>query len=139
MTGGLRTARFHFPPRQIRFLWTQAGDMKKTFPFSVPGHQPPRVVEAIKNDVRKYLKRERRKAVPEGVDFWDFECRVGHGDAEPQSKHVEEIISAIDQAAAGQCASVYIEILAIPGHRTKKSGPSSAGGIDQQPDGADQA
>jgi hypothetical protein len=94
--------------------------MKKTFPFQVPGHQPPRVVEAIKNDVRKYLKRERRKPLPEGVDFWDFECRVGHGDCEPEPKHVEQLIPAIDQASASQCASVYIEILAKPGHRKSK-------------------
>jgi hypothetical protein len=96
--------------------------MKKTFPLTVPGHQPPRVVEAIKNDVRKYVKRERRKALPDGVDFWDFRCKVGQGETEPEPKHVEEIIAAIDQAAASQCASVYIEILATPGHRQSKSG-----------------
>lgn len=94
--------------------------MKKTFPLNVPGHQPPRVVESIKNDVRKYLKRERRKPLAEGVDFWDFNCKVGKGEADPQVKHVGEIISAIDQAAASQCASVYIEIIATPGHRTAK-------------------
>lgn len=95
--------------------------MKKTFPFSVPGHQPPRVVESIKNDVRKYLKRERRKALPEGVDFWDFKCRVGQGEGEPAPKHVEELIPAIDEAAASGCASVYIEILSAPGHRKGKA------------------
>lgn len=96
--------------------------MKKTFPLNVPEHQPPRVVAAIKHDVRKYLKRERRKPLAEGVDFWDFNCRVGKGEAEPEPKHVEEIIAAIDEAAASQCASVYIEILATPGHRTSKGG-----------------
>jgi hypothetical protein len=99
----------------------QAGRMKKSFPFSVPGHQPPRVVESIKNDVRKYLKRERRKELPEGVDFWDFNCRVGQGDAEPVPKHVEEIIPAIDEAAACGCAAVYLEIIATPGHRKGKA------------------
>ena len=94
--------------------------MKKIFPLTVPGHQAPRVVEAIKNDVRKYLKRERRKPLTEGTDFWDFKCRVGLGESEPEAKHVEEIIPAIDRAAAAQCASVYIEILATPGHRTVK-------------------
>jgi hypothetical protein len=94
--------------------------MKKTFPLNVPGHQPPRVIEAIKNDVRKYVKRERRKALPEGVDFWDFDCKVGQGEAAPVPKHVEDLTAAIDQAAASQCASVYIEILATPGHRKSK-------------------
>ena len=96
--------------------------MKKTFPLTSPTHQPARVVEQIKSDVRKYLKRERKKALPEGVDFWDFNCRVGQGEAEPETKHVEEIVPAIDQAAAAECGSVYIEILAKPGHRTSKGG-----------------
>jgi hypothetical protein len=96
--------------------------MKKTFPLTNPGHQPPRVIAAIKNDVRKYVKRERRKALPEGVDFWAFKCQIGHGQAAPEPKHVEELIAAIDQAAASQCATVYIEILATPGHRTSTGG-----------------
>jgi hypothetical protein len=94
--------------------------MKKHFPLTSPKHQPARVVEQIKNDVRKYLKRERKKPLPEGVDFWDFACKVGQGEAGPETRHVEEIVPAIDQAAAGECGSVYIEIIATPGHRQKK-------------------
>ncbi len=92
--------------------------MKKTFSLTSPLHQPARVVEQIKSDVRKYVKRERKKRLPEGVDFWDFDCKVGQGTAEPESKHIEEIIPAIDVAAAAGCESVHIEILAKPGHRT---------------------
>lgn len=92
--------------------------MKKVFPLEVPGHQPPRVVEQIKHDVRKYVKRERKKKLPEEVDFWDFDCKVGQGEGTPEVKHVEELVPAIDQAAAAGCGSVYIEILAKPGHRT---------------------
>ncbi len=99
--------------------------MKKIFPLEVAGHKAPRVVEAIKSDVRKYLKRERKKTLPEGVDFWDFDCKAGLGDAAPEVKHVEELIPAIDQAAASQCASIYIEILAKPGHRKPKGGDSA--------------
>lgn len=110
--------------------------MKKTFPLTKPGHQPPRVVESIKNDVRKYLKRERRKALPEGVDFWDFNCRVGLGTEEPQARHVAELIPAIDQAAAAQCDSVFIEILATPGHRTPKAKDDTSTG-DSTPETSD--
>jgi Family of unknown function (DUF6172) len=94
--------------------------MKKQFPLTSPKHQPARVVEQIKNDIRKYLKRERKKPLPEGVDFWDFACKVGQGETSPETKHVEEILQAIDQATATECGSVYIEIIAIPGHRQKK-------------------
>ncbi len=96
--------------------------MKKNFPLEVPGHQPPRVIEAIKSDVRKYIKRERRKALPEGVDFWDFDCKVGAGEEPPEPKHVEEVVPAIGEAAAKQLGSVYVEILAKPGHRRSKGG-----------------
>jgi hypothetical protein len=95
--------------------------MKKTFPLTSEKHQPARVVEQIKSDVRKYVKRERKKALPEGVDFWDFDCKVGQGESAPEPKHVEEVIPAIDAAAAAQCPSVYVEILATPGHRKPKS------------------
>lgn len=96
--------------------------MKKQFPLTSPLHQPARVVEQIKSDIRKYVKRERRKSLPEDVDFWDFDCKIGSGEAPPETKHVEEIVGAIDQAAADQSGSIYIEIVAKPGHRTKKSG-----------------
>jgi Family of unknown function (DUF6172) len=94
--------------------------MKKTFPLQVEGLQPSRVVESIKNDVRKYIKRERRKPLAEGVDFCDFQCKVGQGDTSPEPKHQEEIISAIDEAVAAESASVYIEILSVPGYRKNK-------------------
>lgn len=94
--------------------------MKKQFPLTSPNHQPARVIEQIKNDIRKYLKRERKKSLPEGVDFWDFNCKVGQGEATPETKHVEELTAAIDQAAASECPSVYIEILATPGRRQSK-------------------
>ncbi|MES2477043.1 MAG: DUF6172 family protein [Verrucomicrobiota bacterium] len=94
--------------------------MKKTFPLTSPKHQPARVVEQIKSDIRKYLKRERKKSLPEGVDFWDFDCKLGPEASDAQSTHVEQIIPGIDQAAAAGKEAVYIEILAKPGHRTSR-------------------
>jgi hypothetical protein len=91
--------------------------MKKTFPLTVPGQQPPRVVEAIKNDVRKYLKRERRKELPEGANHWRFDCKIGFGEAAPESIEAKEIVAAIDRALEKDCAAVYIEILAAPAFR----------------------
>ncbi|MGJ8643886.1 MAG: DUF6172 family protein [Luteolibacter sp.] len=94
--------------------------MKKSFPMEDPKHKPARVVEGIKADVRKYLKRERRKELPEGVDFWDFDCRSGK-DAETAAEvHVSKITEAVDAASQGGWDRVYIEILAKPGHRTAK-------------------
>jgi Family of unknown function (DUF6172) len=95
--------------------------MKKNFPLTMPNHAPARVLEQIKSDVRKYIKRERKKTLPEGVDFWDFACKVGAGDSTPETKHVEELSAAIDQAATTGSASVYVEILATAGHRLSKT------------------
>lgn len=94
--------------------------MKKIFPLTSPNHQPARVIEQIKSDVRKYIKRERKKALPEGVDFWDFNCMIGQGETAPETKHLEEVIPAIDAAGVNRCSSIYIEILAVPGHRKTK-------------------
>ena len=100
--------------------------MKKTFPLVVAERQPKLVLDAIKNELRKYLKRERRKPLPEGVDFWDFDCKVGKGEAEPEVKHPGDVEKAIEEAAKEGCPSVLVEIHAKPGHRTKKE--KEAGG-----------
>lgn len=91
--------------------------MKKNFPLQLPGKADPRVVEGIKGDIRHYVKRERRKAIPAGVDFWDFNCKVGLTQDTAVSRLITEINRAIDEIAAGGALSVYVEVLATPGHR----------------------
>lgn len=98
--------------------------MKKTFPLEDPPHQPARVVEGIKSKIRKYVKRERRKSLVEGADFWDFDCRAGKERESSKEIHEAELIQAVDTAATEGWKEIYIEILAKPGYRTKK--PNSA-------------
>ena len=74
----------------------------------------------MKSDVNKYLKRERRKELPEGVDFWDFDCRFGPTAEESKVIHVAEIGRFIDAAEQDQLNSFYVEIMAKEGRRTKK-------------------
>jgi len=106
--------------------------MKKSFPLEDPKHKPERVVESIKADIRKYLKRERRKPLPEGVDFWDFDCRAGKDADSAGEIHVSEITTPIDSAAQDKWEAVYIEILAKPGHRAKQpEKPDSTDSPDQ--------
>ncbi len=101
--------------------------MKKSFPLTSPSHKPARVIEGIKAEIRKYLKRERRKPLPEEVDFWDFDCRAGKDDPSAETIHVSEITKPVDAAAENGWDSVYIEILAKPGHRTAKEKEASEG------------
>ncbi len=51
--------------------------MRKTYPLSVEGKNPDRILDAVKHDIRKYFKRERSRPVPAEADFWDFDCKVG--------------------------------------------------------------
>ena len=46
--------------------------MKKKFVLSHPKLKVARLIEAAKHDV-KYIKRERKKKLPEDVDYWDFD------------------------------------------------------------------
>lgn len=95
--------------------------MKKTFKLTHPKIKRPRLVEAIKHEVRKYLKRERRKSLSEGVDFWDFDCKYGAEEAAAAVIHVSELTKFIDQAESEGLESFYLEILAKPGYRRKKT------------------
>jgi hypothetical protein len=91
--------------------------MRKTFKLTHPKIKVPRLVEAIKFEVKKYLKRERRKELPPNVDFWDFDCRYGADEASSEVIHVSAINKSISQAESEQLESFYLEILAKPGHR----------------------
>ncbi len=94
--------------------------MKKTFKMTHPKLKVPRLVEAIKYEVKKYIKRERKKTLPKNVDFWDFDCRFGVDEATSEVIHVSTINKYISQAESKQLESFYLEILAKPGYRTKK-------------------
>jgi len=94
--------------------------MKKTFKMTHPKIKVPRRVEAIKYEVKKYIRRERRKALPDDVDFWDFDCRFGADEASSEVIHLSAINKAISLAESKQLESFYLEILVKPGYRSKK-------------------
>jgi hypothetical protein len=100
--------------------------MKKTFPLVIPDRKPGLVLDAIKHELRKYLKRERRKSLPEGVDFWDFDCKVGADGTGAEAKHPGDLEKAIGEVQAAGGKEVYVEILAKPGHRVKKTAGDGA-------------
>ena len=87
--------------------------MKKNFPLKDPAKADQRVVEAIKHDVRKYAKRERRKPLPEGFDLWELSCRVGPDQTLAEGRPFKEVAAAIDAVAAAGGTAVYVEILAV--------------------------
>ena len=94
--------------------------MKKTFKLTHEKIKLPRLVDAIKHEVKKYIKRERRRALPEDADFWDFDCRFGVDEASSKVIHVSEINKSISWAESEQLESFYLEILARPRSRREK-------------------
>ena len=88
--------------------------MKKLFPLKLDNKHPDRVLEGIKYEIRKYMKRERKKKLPEDATFWDFDCRAGKSGDEAESMSANEIITALDKASEAGWDACYIEILAKP-------------------------
>jgi hypothetical protein len=100
--------------------------MKKTFSLRHERIKTPRLADAIRHEVKQYIKRERKKALPENADFWDFACRFGKDEANSDKISLTEISDCISNAETTQMESFYLEIIAKPGQRTaKKENPRS--------------
>lgn len=94
--------------------------MKKTIALTHSKTKLPRLIEAAKHDVKKYLKRERNKTLPAGVDYWDFDCKYGSSESQAEVIHLSEMNKCLDQAEELGLESCYIEILVKPGVRATK-------------------
>ena len=88
--------------------------MKKTYELSHPKIKVARLIEAAKHDLKKYMKRERRKALPEGADFWGFDCKYGIDEASAKTIHAAEMNKCIDEAESQALPSFYLEIRSKP-------------------------
>lgn len=99
--------------------------MKKTFSLKAPNKKPDRHVESIRQEINKYLAREKRKSIPEGADFWGFDCKIGENAESALVIHVEEIPAKITELAAKETETFYLEILAKPEKRQKKYKPGN--------------
>ncbi len=85
--------------------------MKRTYQLTKGKHAPARVIESIKSNINKYVKRERRKELPDDLDFWDFACKVGAAADAATTVHLSAIGKAIDAAAAAsKTETIYVEI-----------------------------
>ncbi len=99
-------------------------DMKKTFPLQVPGKDEQRVLQSIKLELTKYVKRERRKSLPPEADSWHFNCKVGSDGETAVPTPLPDVPRAVEAVALAEAATVYVEILASPGQRVKKASPA---------------
>lgn len=91
--------------------------MKKTFRLTSEKIATARLVEAIKHEIRKYLKRERAKKLPENHNYWEFDCRIGETQESAEVIAVADIFDFINHAEQSQMPVFYLEIFARPAYK----------------------
>jgi hypothetical protein len=94
--------------------------VRKTYLLNVEGKNGDRLLEASKHDIRKYVKRERGRALPEGVDYWDFDCKFGSSEASAEVVHFATLMGLIDTLAKEGGEQFYVEVVTKHGLRTAK-------------------
>ncbi|NVK36679.1 MAG: hypothetical protein HWE18_02025 [Gammaproteobacteria bacterium] len=94
--------------------------MKKTFSLEHPKKSPERMVEAIKHEIKKYMKRERNKALPEDTNYWAFDCKFGNSQDVAEEVRPGDFNKLIDAAVAAGQTSFFVEILARADFRVAK-------------------
>lgn len=94
--------------------------MKKVFNLKEGNKNPARQLDAIKYEIRKYIKREKKKTLPEDVDFWDLKCKFARDEEEPQVIEFIDITKYIDEASEANCNAFYMEIIATKGYRSQE-------------------
>ncbi|WP_045859373.1 DUF6172 family protein [Teredinibacter purpureus] len=88
--------------------------MKKTFKLEHPKIKVPRVVDSVKHDIRKYLKKERKRPLPAGAKYWGFDCKFGQSEETAVEVHLSTLTKNIDDLVANNILTIYVEITAKP-------------------------
>ncbi len=88
--------------------------MKKTFKLTHPKTKYARLVEGVRCDIKKYIKRELRKELPKGALSWAFDCKFGATLEDAKVIQVSDISKCINAIEEQKLESFYIEILAKP-------------------------
>ncbi len=91
--------------------------MRKTYQLNLEGKHPDRLLEASKHEIRKYIAREQRKALPPGADVWRFDARLGVDEASAQVISSGELIRGIDALVSDGGNQFYVEVVSKPGTR----------------------
>ena len=87
--------------------------MKKIFKLTDEKKHEDRVLEAVKNDIRKYVKREKKKKLEDAkMTYWDFDCKIGATSDTAEIVEFEALIKALDAVKATGATECYVEILA---------------------------
>ena len=102
--------------------------MRKTYLLTIEGKNRDRLLDAAKHDIRKYVKRERSRPLPKGVDFFDFECKLGASEGAAATLHFATLMGAVDALVKDGADQFYVEVVTTHGHRSAR--PITAGAAD---------
>ena len=87
--------------------------MKKIFKIEQEKVKPDRAVDAIKNELRKYIKREKRKPLEDKqTTYWDFDCKFGQSEEQAKECDFNTIITELSGVVKAGWSECYIEIIA---------------------------
>ena len=87
--------------------------MKKIFKLTDEKKHEDRVLEAVKHDIRKYVKREKKKKLDDAkMTYWDFDCKVGATQESAKVVDFDVLIKELDAVKATGATECYVEILA---------------------------
>ena len=101
--------------------------MRKTYLLTIEGKNRDRLQDAAKHDIRKYVKRERSRPLPSGVDFFDFDCKLGASQTTSETLHFATLMSAIDALVKDGADQFYVEVVTTHGHRNARPAAAGAG------------
>ena len=88
--------------------------MKKIFKIKQEKLKAERAVDAIKNELRKYIKREKKKTLPNNKTmYWDFECKFGKSPEFAKVCNFDFIITELSSVLLAGWEECYIEIIAV--------------------------
>ncbi len=86
--------------------------MKKTYKLEHPKIKVPRVVDSVKHDIKKFLKKERKKPLPSGAKYWGFDCKFGQSEETAVEVHLSTLTKNIDDLVENNIMTIYVEITA---------------------------
>jgi hypothetical protein len=94
--------------------------MKKTFALSHRKLSYQRLIEETKNEIKKYIKAEKAHKLPEGADFWAFDCKFGQTEKDAINIHEGDINVNISSAQSQHWKAFYLEVVPVAKTRTKR-------------------
>ena len=106
--------------------------MRKTYLLNVESKNRDRLLDAAKHDIRKYVKRERSRPLPPGVDFFDFDCKLGASEGAAAALHFATLMTSIDALLKDGADQFYVEVVTRHGQRS--ASPIAAGARDESLD-----